>query len=83
MGDPFSPYAMTGLKQGSSPNNPGPAPAINTAAGPTPAANAPLYSPSHPLFWAGAFILVTYGLIGANSAVRLGKFKVSANAGTV
>lgn len=40
-----------------------------------------LLSPSNPLFWFGLFMFVTVGFAGAAGSVRLGKVKLSAQAG--
>jgi hypothetical protein len=84
--DPFSPFSTTGLNPAASPT---PAtyagsPALQGLQGPSSAlGSAAPYHPDHPLFWVGAIILATFGLIGANSALRIGKFKASVNAGNV
>lgn len=77
--DPFSAYATTGLKSPMSFATG--APALHTSAGPSAQDNSAVYHPDHPLFWVAGIVLVTFGLIGANSAVRIGKFKASLNAG--
>jgi hypothetical protein len=38
-------------------------------------------NPQHPLFWFGAFAAVTLGLIGASTHLRVGPFRVDADAG--
>lgn len=84
MSDPFSPFSTTGLNPGSAPTVPtyGGSPGLSGLAGPSSAiGQASLYHPDHPLFWVGAIVLVTFGLIGANSAVRIGKFKARVEAG--
>ena len=40
-----------------------------------------LLSPSNPLTWFGAFLLITVGAASAAGSVRLGKLKLSASAG--
>lgn len=40
-----------------------------------------LWHPNNPLFWAGAFIAVTVGLIATSTTIRVGPFKASASAG--
>ena len=82
--DPFSPFATTGLNPGAAPAPPmyGGAPALRGLEGPSTAlGSAAPYHPDHPLFWVAGIILVTFGLIGANSAVRIGKFKARVSAG--
>lgn len=37
--------------------------------------------PDHPLFWFGTIALVTFGLIGGSTHLRVGPFKASASAG--
>jgi hypothetical protein len=39
------------------------------------------WSPDNPLFWFGGLLLVTFGLIGAATTVRVGPFKASLGAG--
>lgn len=39
------------------------------------------WSPDNPLFWFGGLLLVTFGLIGAATSVRVGPFKASLGAG--
>lgn len=83
--DPFSPFAVTGLNPGAAPATTamaGSKPAVAASAGPSAAANSVPYHPDHPLFWLAALVAVTFGLIGANSAIRVGKFKAALSAGT-
>lgn len=42
---------------------------------------APAMSPDHPLFWFGAILAVTLGLIGTTNHVRVGPFRADFNAG--
>lgn len=39
------------------------------------------WHPDSPLFWFGTLLAVTFGLIGASTAVRVGPFKASFDAG--
>lgn len=39
------------------------------------------WHPDSPLFWLGAVIALTFGLIGASTQIRVGPFKASAGAG--
>jgi hypothetical protein len=39
------------------------------------------WHPDNPLFWFGGLLLVTFGLIGAATSVRVGPFKASVGAG--
>lgn len=39
------------------------------------------WSPDNPLFWFGALLAVTVGLIGAATSVRVGPFKAAVAAG--
>lgn len=82
--DPFSPQAVTGLNPGAAPATSATAgrPAVASAAGPSSSDNSPIWSPEHPLFWVGAIVAVTVGLIGVNSSLRIGKFKASVGAGS-
>lgn len=41
--------------------------------------NPPLYSPDNPLFWLGALLLATVGLIQVSTHVKAGPFKGSAS----
>lgn len=41
-----------------------------------------LWHPDNPLFWAGAFLAVTVGLIATSTTIRVGPFKASASAGS-
>lgn len=45
------------------------------------AASGKPWSPDNPLFWFGGLLLVTVGLIGAATSVRLGPFKAAIAAG--
>jgi hypothetical protein len=38
-------------------------------------------SPDNPMFWWGALLAVTLGLVGASTHLRVGPFKVSASGG--
>lgn len=38
-------------------------------------------SPDNPLFWWGALLAVTLGLVGASTHLRVGPFKVATSAG--
>lgn len=80
--DPWSPFAATGLNPGRTPPLSTQSPAIHSSGGPPAFAQSPLYHPDHPLFWVAGIVLVTFGFIGANSAIRVGKFKASVNAGS-
>ena len=39
------------------------------------------WHPDSPLFWAGALIAVTLGLIGASTSLRVGPFRAAVSAG--
>ena len=39
------------------------------------------WHPDNPLFWFGSVALVTFGLIGASTQIRIGPLKASASAG--
>jgi hypothetical protein len=39
------------------------------------------WSPDSPLFWFGALLAVTFGLIGAATSIRVGPFKAAVSAG--
>lgn len=39
------------------------------------------WNPDNPLFWFGGLLLVTFGLIGAATSVRVGPFKAAVAAG--
>lgn len=39
------------------------------------------WNPDNPLFWFGGLLLVTFGLIGAATSVRVGPFKAAIAAG--
>lgn len=84
MSDPFSPFATTGLNPASAPISSifAGSPALKGLEGPSSEiGNAAPYHPDHPLFWVAGILLATFGLIGANSALRIGKFKASVQAG--
>jgi hypothetical protein len=40
------------------------------------------WHPDNPLFWFGGLLLVTFGLIGAATSVRVGPFKAAVAAGS-
>ncbi len=39
------------------------------------------FHPNHPMFWFGGLLLVTVGLIGGSTHLRVGPFKASVDAG--
>lgn len=39
------------------------------------------FHPDHPMFWFGAVLLVTVGLVGGSTHLRVGPFKASVGAG--
>lgn len=41
----------------------------------------PAWHPNNPLFWFGGLLLVTFGLIGATSSLRVGPVRASVKAG--
>jgi len=56
------------------------APAIAQQAG-APVLTAPLTSPDNPLFWFGGLLLVTLGLVGISTQIRLGPLRFTGAAG--
>jgi hypothetical protein len=56
-------------------------PGISRSAGPDPTNTPPPWSPDNPLFWVGAFMAATFGLMAANVHIKVGPFKAGASAG--
>lgn len=40
-----------------------------------------IWHPDNPMFWVGAVLAVTFGLIASSTSIRVGPFKASASAG--
>lgn len=40
------------------------------------------WHPDNPLFWVGAFLAVTLGLIATSTSIKVGPFKATASAGS-
>lgn len=83
--DRFDPYHIFGVKPGSAapaaPLEGGPALAGSAGPGLLEAGMDRPWHPDSPLFWFGALLAVTVGLIGASTSVRLGPFRASVKAG--
>jgi hypothetical protein len=56
-------------------------PSIATASGPSRHDNPSPFSPDSPLFWIGALLLATAGLIGVSTSARVGPLRTSASLG--
>lgn len=79
MQHPLSTYALTGLAPVES-NYVGHGPTQQMAHGEHDLGG--IFHPDNPLFWFGALLAVSVGLVGVSGTVRVGKAKVTGSAGT-
>lgn len=81
--DALNPYDRVGLSPvvGSAVGVAQPSPGIDRSAGPGLAGGVVPWSPDHPLWWFGAILLVTFGLIAGSSTLRVGPVSASVRAG--
>ncbi len=80
--DAIDPFHLLGAKSGEMLSAAQPAGAMPTATRSSLDANSDKpWHPDSPLFWFGALLAVTFGLIGASTTVRVGPFKAAAAAG--
>lgn len=83
--DTIDPYSLLGVKPASILPSSQMAYGTNLSAATTSlrdASSGKPWNPDNPLFWFGGLLLVTFGLIGAATSVRVGPFKASLGAGT-
>lgn len=81
--DALNPYNLLGVKPAElvSPSDRSPAPLTSATGNALDRNGAKPWHPDNPLFWFGALAAVTFGFIGASTAVRLGPFKAAVKAG--
>lgn len=79
----FDAFSLYGVKPAQMVGRPSEGQPLARAAGPSLAdrnSDKP-WHPDSPLFWFGAVLAVTFGLIGASTSIRVGPFKAAVAAG--